>query len=121
MPVERVYATIYFVDDWANAVAFYRDVLGLKPLFIEEGAWAEFAVGDAGRIALHPREADHHEAHTSHVSLQVRDIDATVAQMVAGGARVVEPVRREEFGALAAVADPSGNVIGLYEPRGREG
>jgi hypothetical protein len=27
-----------------------------------------------------------------------------------------EPVRREPFGALAAIADPSGNVIGLYEP-----
>ena len=114
MPVEGVYATIYYVDDWDGSVAFYRDVLGLKPLHVERG-WAEFEVGKAGRVALHAREHEHGKKAT-HVSLQVRDIDATVREMVTKGARVIEPVRREPFGALATVADPSGNVIGLYEP-----
>ena len=35
---------------------------------------------------------------------------------VGKGARVVEPVRREPSGALATLADPAGDVIGLYEP-----
>jgi len=118
MPIERVYTTVYYVDDWDASVAFYRDVLGLKPLYVENG-WAEFAVGDAGRIALHGREEHHHGTDTTHVSIQVRDIDATLADLVGRGARVVEPVRREEFGALAALQDPSGNVIGLYEPARR--
>ena len=115
MPVERVHTTLYFVDDWDASLAFYRDVVGLKPLFTEPG-FALFAVGDSGRIALHARDAHEHAHHQTHVSLEVTDIDATLAQMVAAGARVVEPVEREEFGAIASIADPSGNVIGLYEP-----
>jgi len=115
MAIESVYTTIYYVDDWERSVAFYRDVLGLSPLYVERG-WAEFQVGSSGRIALHAREAEHHAASTAHVSFRVRDIDATVAALIAKGARAVEPIRREPFGAVAAVADPSGNVIGLYEP-----
>jgi len=119
MPIERVYTTVYYVDDWDGAVAFYRDALGLKPLYVEQG-WAEFEVGTGGgRIALHAKDGHHHGSTATHVSLQVRDIDATVRALVAKGTRVVEPVRREEFGAIATVADPSGNVIGLYEPAGR--
>jgi predicted enzyme related to lactoylglutathione lyase len=114
MPVERVYATIYYVDDWEASVAFYRDVIGLKPVHVEKG-WAEFEVGGT-RIALHARHPGD-AADVTHVSLQVRDIDATLRAMERGGARVVEVIRREAFGAIAAVADPSGNVIGLYEPR----
>ncbi|TMA53975.1 MAG: VOC family protein, partial [Deltaproteobacteria bacterium] len=52
MPIQRVYTTVYYVDDWDTAVAFYRDTLGLKPLHVEQG-WAEFEVGTGGRIALH--------------------------------------------------------------------
>jgi predicted enzyme related to lactoylglutathione lyase len=113
MPVESVYTTIYYVDDWDASVAFYRDVLGLKPLYVERG-WAEFQAGKQGRIALHARTHEHGST-TTHVSLQVNDIDATLKDMTAKGAHVVEPVRREDFGAVAAIRDPSGNVIGLYE------
>ena len=30
--IEKVYTTVYYVDDWDASVAFYRNVLGLKPL-----------------------------------------------------------------------------------------
>ena len=115
MPIERVYTTVYYVDDWDAAVSFYRDTLGLKPLYVEQG-WAEFEVGTGGRIALHARSTEHHAAPATHVSLQVRDLEGTVAELKRKGARVAEPVRHEEFGALASVTDPSGNLIGLYEP-----
>jgi predicted enzyme related to lactoylglutathione lyase len=115
MAIERVYATIYYVDDWDESVAFYRDVIGLEPLYAERG-WAEFEVGTAGRLALHARDTGD-PADVTKVSLQVRDIDGTLREMTRKGARVIEPVRREDFGAVAAIADPSGNMIGLYEPR----
>jgi predicted enzyme related to lactoylglutathione lyase len=115
MAIERVYTTIYHVDDCERSVAFYRDALGLKPLYVERG-WVEFQVGTGGRIALHPRHP-RDPADVTQVSLQVRDIDATLQELTGRGAHLVEPVRREDFGAIATVADPSGNVIGLYEPR----
>ena len=115
--IERVCTTIYFVDDWAASVAFYRDVLGLKPLFIEHG-FAQFEVGQGGGlIAIHARGAHEHGHEATHVSLEVQDIDGTLRALTARGARVVREVQRQDFGALAAVADPSGNVIGLYEPK----
>ena len=115
MAIERVYTTIYYVDDWDRSVTFYRDVVGLKPLYVEKG-WAEFEVGKGGRLAIHWRDPGD-PADVTQVSIQVRDIDATLRELTGRGVRIVEPLRREDFGALAAVADPSGNVIGLYEPR----
>lgn len=117
MAIEGVYATIYYVDDWDAAVGFYRDTLGLKARHMERG-WAEFAVGKNGTIALHEREGDHPGAE---LSLLVSDIEKTLVELEAGGARLVEPIRRLDFGSVATVADPSGNLIGLYEPvdRGR--
>jgi predicted enzyme related to lactoylglutathione lyase len=115
MAIEQMYATIYYVDDWDASLAFYRDVVGLTPLHVERG-WAEFQVGTVGRLALHARDSAN-PANVTKVSLQVRDVDGTLHEMRRKGARVVEPVRREEFGAVATVADPSGNLLGLYEPR----
>ena len=112
MSIEGVYATVYYVDDWAASVSFYRDVLGLKALHVERG-WAEFAVGKSGTLALHERTPGHPRVE---VSLLVGDLEKTLAELEAGGARVVEPIRRQDFGAVATVADPSGNLIGLYEP-----
>jgi predicted enzyme related to lactoylglutathione lyase len=112
MAIEGVYATIHYVDDWDASVAFYRDVLGLKPLHVERG-WAEFAVGKSGTLALHERRPGHAGVE---VSLLVGDLEKALAELEAGGARVVERIRREDFGATATVADPSGNLIGLYEP-----
>ena len=112
MAIDGVYATIYYVDDWEASVRFYRDVLGLKARHVERG-WAEFGVGKTGTIALHERARNHPAVE---VSLLVTDIEKTLAELEAGGARVIEPIRRQDFGAVATVADPSGNPIGLYEP-----
>jgi predicted enzyme related to lactoylglutathione lyase len=114
MAIEGVYATIYYVDDWDASVQFYRDVLGLKARHVERG-WAEFGVGKNGTVALHEREGDHPGVE---VSLLVSDIEKTLVELEAGGARLVQPIRRQDFGAVATVADPSGNLIGLYEPPG---
>jgi predicted enzyme related to lactoylglutathione lyase len=116
MAIESVYTTVHYVDDWERSVAFYRDVLGLKALYVENG-WAEFEARGGGRIALHARAGADHATSGTHVSLQVADIEGTVKALEAKGARIVGPVRREPFGTLAALSDPSGNLIGLYEPR----
>src|SRR5262245_12770095 len=111
MAIEGVYATIYYVDDWDASVSFYRDTLGLTARHGERG-WAGCAVGKNGTGALHQRAPKHSGVE---LSLLVSDIEKTLVELEAGGARVVEPIRRQDFGAVATVADPSGNLIGLYE------
>ena len=48
MPIRRMQATIYFVTDWDAAIAFYRDVLGLKEVVNFPNRWALFGVPGGG-------------------------------------------------------------------------
>ena len=48
---------IKFVADMDKAVAFHRDVLGLKLKFASP-EWSEFATGET-TLALHPASSDH--------------------------------------------------------------
>ena len=53
------------------------------------------------------------------LSVLVRDVAATLAKVVAGGGRVVQDVWGEPPELYARFADPTGNVLGLFEEGGR--
>ena len=111
-----------FVKDLAGLTAFYRDVLGLRP--IEETRlpdWVEFR-GDGARFSLHaipsalaagiridspprPREQG-----GSKLTFAVRDVDTTLASIEAMGL----PILRRPWGGVEAV-DPEGNVFALQK------
>jgi predicted enzyme related to lactoylglutathione lyase len=42
----------HHVSDWPAAMAFYRDVLGLKLAYEVPGLWAQFEAPDGKRIGL---------------------------------------------------------------------
>jgi glyoxylase I family protein len=103
------------VRDVAEALAFYEGSLGLvlrhdRPSFGFGGAWL-----DAGSQQLHLVEAEPPANLGQHFAIRVSDLDATVAELRAGGHRVSDPspvgASRQSF-----VTDPSGNVIELHEP-----
>ena len=50
-----------------------------------------------------------------HLSLDVSDIRGFVDELQHKGVRLVEPIKRLDFGDSALIADPSGNVIGLID------
>ena len=52
MPIKRINTTVYLVKDWDRSIAFYRDALGLKPLVIVPGVWAQLEAPGGDRIAL---------------------------------------------------------------------
>ena len=111
MPIRRMQATIYFVDDWAAAIAFYRDVLGLKEVVNFPDRWAFFEVPGGGSIGLQPRSADA----ANHVSIEVTGIKDFVAKLRSEGAKVIDDVCQQEHGATALIEDPSGNLIALLD------
>ncbi len=111
MPIRRMQATIYFVDDWDAAIGFYRDVLGLKEEVNFPNRWAFFRVPGGGNIALQPR----YEDATNHVSIEVTGIGSFVADLKARGTKVIEDVCQQEHGETALVEDPSGNLIALID------
>jgi catechol 2,3-dioxygenase-like lactoylglutathione lyase family enzyme len=111
VPIRRMQATIYFVKDWAAAIAFYRDVLGLKEIVNFPNRWAVFGVPGGGTIALQPA----YTSATNHVSIEVTRIRDFVADLKAKGARVIEDICQQEHGETAMLEDPSGNLIALID------
>src|SRR5262245_18294178 len=90
--------------------AFVRDVLGFKSVDAGHG-WLIFAAPPA-EIAVHPADGEeHHE-----LFLMCDDVDATVAELNAKGVRT-GAIHDERWGRSTHIVLPSGDELGLYEPR----
>jgi catechol 2,3-dioxygenase-like lactoylglutathione lyase family enzyme len=90
--------------------AFFRDVLGFPSVDAGHG-WLIFAAPPS-ELAVHPAENDEfHELY-----LMCDDIEATLAELRAKG-QSTGPIQDLGWGRLAQVALPSGEQLGIYEPR----
>ena len=114
LEVERT-NTVLYVERWSEAVAFYREVLGLTVAF-ENDWFVEFAlnagsfvsVADASRSSVRAGDG----AGVT-LSWQVADVDEVRTSLRDAGAEVGEVVTR--FGArVFDVFDPAGNRIELW-------
>ncbi len=112
------YGTMYYVQDMAKAVSFYKDKLQLKPSYESEG-WTEFDLGGHS-LCLHGM--DKHDTGKSPsqsggvLITQVKNIRELVSQLKANGLEFTREVSEIHPGAFCTeFVDPSGNVISLYE------
>jgi predicted enzyme related to lactoylglutathione lyase len=105
------------VDDLAEAKAFYSNALG----------WAFNDYGDDYAGIKDPSRPGHEfgglnpqpaSARGDGVLALVRsdDVDAAVASVVAAGGRVVVELHEYPGGRRFTFADPSGNILGVYQP-----
>lgn len=106
------------VSDVPAALAFYVEVLGLeerrdRPDFAFGGAWL-----NAGGQQVHLIEAPTPEGRGQHFALAVADLGAAVAELRSAGIEVSDPVRVGS-GLQSFLADPSGNMVELQQPRAR--
>ena len=104
------------VNDVAESIGFYRDVLELEPLarppFDFAGAW--FGLGDQ---QLHLIEAPDFVAPVGqHFALFVDDIDATIDVLEGRGVSVSKVTEVPDVCRQAFLADPTGNAIELNQP-----
>jgi catechol 2,3-dioxygenase-like lactoylglutathione lyase family enzyme len=89
---------------------FFRDVLGFPSVDAGHG-WLIFAAPPT-ELAIHPTEEDeHHELY-----LMCDDIEATVADLHAKGVQT-QPIQEQRWGRSTQLSLPSGERLGLYEPR----
>lgn len=116
--IRQIAITVVDVD---RALAFYRDVLGLRFLF---SAGPDLAFLDAGgvRIMLSTPEGAASPGANSVLYFLVADASAAHTELVARGAadaRGAEMLARmpDHELWLACVRDPDGNLIGLMEER----
>jgi len=118
--------------DWAAAVRFYRDELGLRQLEDFSSDRGRVVLLDAGRATLELVDADQaayidegevgaHVAGHVRVAFEVDDVDAATRTLAGAGAEVIaEPTRTPWNSRNARLEAPAGLQLTLFEePAGR--
>ena len=129
-PIRRVVETALYVDDMARAVAFYRDVLGLRPmgpgerltaidagggtvlLLFKRGATLDGFTWPGGRIPPHDGAGPIHVA----LAVDAADLEAWAARLAAHGVEVESRVKWTRGGASLYFRDPDGHSVELVTP-----
>jgi predicted enzyme related to lactoylglutathione lyase len=106
-----------FVTDIRAAIAFYRDDLGL-PLTKVGSFGGEFLEGPP-HIGVHP--ANHPQAkklvgRETGITLHVPGLLHYCGILHDKGVRFLNEPTKQQWGIMAMIADPDGNVIALWEP-----
>jgi catechol 2,3-dioxygenase-like lactoylglutathione lyase family enzyme len=90
--------------------AFLRDVLGFSSVDVGRG-WLIFTAPPT-ELAVHPADAaEYHELY-----LMCDDVEATREELRKKGVATT-PVHDEPWGRVTQITLPSGDQLGLYEPR----
>ena len=112
MDVQKI-VFMLMVQEMDRAIAFYRDVIGLK-LQLHEGNWAELGHADAV-VALHG--GGNGEYRPTGLGFTVADVAAACEEVSLGGGRIIQdPMERPGEGiVLACLVDPEGNGFDLTQ------
>ena len=104
------------VIDMGRAVAFYRDVLGLK-VDMEDTDWSEIDANGL-KLGLNAREgASKGSDGGAVITFQPDDgIDAEVAELKAKGVEFTGGISDHEWGRIAPFKDSEGNDLQFYAP-----
>ena len=106
---------LFSVTDLANAVAFYRDKLGLPcEMYSEQYKWAEFNCGNV-TLSLQGKSQQGEEKDRGQIALAVEDVALAHREMKDKGVDVLEePV---DYGVCQAfrVLDPDKNLVILHK------
>jgi tRNA(Arg) A34 adenosine deaminase TadA/uncharacterized glyoxalase superfamily protein PhnB len=118
------------VDDYPEALAFYRDTLGLPVRLAWDEATGSGVILEGGRATLEvisPEQADlidevevgRRIAGPVRLALEVEDSARTAAELVDGGAEELAPATETPWGDVnARVRAPDGMQLTLFTPSG---
>jgi len=120
--ITSVHCLVYS-DDAEATRAFLRDVLGW-PFVADDGSepgWLIFKTGPS-ELGVHPTSGTYDGRSYSYplhhsLSLMCDDIEATVAELEAKGARFAGDIEDHGFGRGTMLGLPGAGELLLYEPR----
>jgi catechol 2,3-dioxygenase-like lactoylglutathione lyase family enzyme len=112
--------TLIYARDPEAARAFFRDVLGF-PATDTGGGWLIFKTGPS-ELGVHPSSWEHEGTAGSSdqrfdVSLMCDDLDATMAELTAKGARFHGDISDEGWGLAVQLEVPGAGKLTLYQPK----
>jgi catechol 2,3-dioxygenase-like lactoylglutathione lyase family enzyme len=114
MMIRGLQTIVLFVSDVERAARFYRDQLGLEPLYEREAVLA-LRCGPV-RLLLHPTEETARGAWNVELYFQVDDVDEAVARLRALGVGVLLEPTDEPWGERnAGILDPDGYPVYLTQ------
>ena len=100
--------------DVARSAAFYNAVFGWKSRTRGDGALAfDDGVGQVSGTWVKGRPPA--EDPRMIVYIMVDDAEATLKKITANGGRIVQPIGMDAPEITARFADPTGNVLGVYQ------
>jgi catechol 2,3-dioxygenase-like lactoylglutathione lyase family enzyme len=109
MAIIGMHALMYSKQDEATR-AFFRDVLGFPSVDAGHG-WLIFAAPPT-ELAIHPAEGkEYHELY-----LMCDNLEATIADLQRKGV-TTRGIQEQPWGRVTQIPLPSGEELGLYEPR----
>jgi catechol 2,3-dioxygenase-like lactoylglutathione lyase family enzyme len=123
-PVAPSATVRYFVEDLDVAIAFYRDQLGFEEELHPSPTFAMLYRGELRLLLSVPGEPHALADGTlpepggwNRISLRVSNLRMTVAALRANGATFRREIAAGFAVDTALLADPSGNLVELFEPR----
>jgi len=106
-------ATFYLVKDVSRALAFWRDVMGLKNVVWEGEQGAEFELPDGSAFGLwRPEDGEWHTGGT--VMFAVPDVREAAAAYRQRGAKIAEEIFEGPTCSMAFGEDSEGNAFILH-------
>ena len=116
MGVRRIVPDLH-AEDPAASRDFYEDVVGLE-VVMDHGWIVTLAAPDDPRVQIAVMGRDASAPVTPDVSIEVDDVDAAHAAVLARGDEIVHPLTDEPWGVRRFfVRDPSGKVINILSHR----
>jgi predicted enzyme related to lactoylglutathione lyase len=121
MEVTGVDFAVVFVDDYAAAVRFYRDTLGLEHLDYGKIPGGEFETGNLTLQVVEASAIGREFKPNGHpIALHVDDVEATRSELEAEGVEFQAETMDTGVCHMAPFVDPAGNALLLhkrYAPR----
>ena len=113
--IGKLTTIMLIVKDMNRSVAFYRDVVGLKPE-MHMPDWSSLSAGNI-TLGLHPESPHAKVAPTLGCTFgfEVSDIQKLARELKAKGVPFVMEPQHEGFGWLAIFSDPDGYPVQLVQ------
>ena len=114
MAVKKFSSAYYVVKNMDEAVAFYKDVLGLNVKFRDGNRWTQFDVNGVGVAVAGPSEGSVPPGGGATVVLEVDNLQETRQMLMQKGIAVNDIVDMGGHGKYFTTRDPSGNLVQIF-------